>query len=89
MPASPPRPHGMNGATMTTKTTEVFVQGMTCQGCVRSVQRSLAAIAGVTRVDVDLATGRAVIDHDGRPTPDDISRVLTKIGFTVGGAPPA
>jgi copper chaperone CopZ len=69
---------------MTTHTTELLVQGMTCQGCVRSAQRSLAAIAGVTRVDVDLASGRATITHDGQPTPGDFSRALTKLGFTAG-----
>ncbi|MTE23573.1 heavy-metal-associated domain-containing protein [Microbacterium sp. ZXX196] len=34
------------------------VQGMTCQHCVMSVTEEVSDIAGVEKVDVDLATGR-------------------------------
>jgi copper chaperone len=40
------------------------VTGMTCGGCVNSVQRVLAALPGVERVEVTLQPGqaRAVVD---------------------------
>jgi copper chaperone len=38
-------------------TTTVTVEGMTCGHCVNAVESELAAIAGVTAVRVDLATG--------------------------------
>ena len=40
-----------------TITTTVTVEGMTCGHCVNAVESELAAIAGVTDVRVDLATG--------------------------------
>ncbi len=38
-------------------TTTVTVEGMTCDHCVNAVESELAAIVGVTAVQVDLATG--------------------------------
>jgi copper chaperone CopZ len=39
----------------------LILSGMTCAGCVRSVERKLSAVPGVTRVEVDLAGGRAMV----------------------------
>ncbi|MCB0734274.1 MAG: heavy metal translocating P-type ATPase [Flavobacteriales bacterium] len=36
---------------------------MTCQGCVATVQRTLASVEGVTSVDVDLTTAIAEVEH--------------------------
>lgn len=41
------------------------VTGMTCAHCERAVTEEIAAIPGVTAVDVDLATGRAEVTGDG------------------------
>ncbi len=49
----------MNQAHITLK-----VGGMTCMGCVNSVKRILGAIAGISKVEVDLASGLADIDYD-------------------------
>ncbi|WP_028535205.1 heavy-metal-associated domain-containing protein [Paludibacterium yongneupense] len=38
------------------------VEGMSCGGCVKSVQQALTALPGVGRVDVDLASGRVEIE---------------------------
>lgn len=40
---------------------EYVVTGMVCQHCVSAVTKELSAIAGVTDVQVDLATGRVSI----------------------------
>jgi copper chaperone len=37
------------------------VSGMTCDHCVISVREEVAEIAGVTAVDVDLASGRLTV----------------------------
>jgi copper chaperone CopZ len=39
-----------------------MISGMTCGGCVRSVERKLAAVPGVARVKVDLAGGLTVVE---------------------------
>lgn len=37
---------------------------MTCNGCVRHVEKALRAIPGVTAVEVDLAKGTAKVVHE-------------------------
>lgn len=44
------------------------VQGMTCGACVRHVTQALSPLAGVTDVEVDLATGRVRIEGDADGT---------------------
>lgn len=44
------------------------VQGMTCGACVRHVTQALSPLAGVTDVEVDLATGRVRIEGDADST---------------------
>ena len=40
---------------------EIKVEGMTCQGCVRSVEKKLSGLAGVSGAQVDLAAGKATV----------------------------
>jgi len=40
----------------------LMISGMTCAGCVRSVEQMLSAVQGVAHVDVHLADGRAVVE---------------------------
>ena len=46
------------------ETTELKVEGMDCQGCVKSVTRMLSGIAGVQAVEVSLEEGRARVTFD-------------------------
>ncbi|HEY2225467.1 heavy metal translocating P-type ATPase [Actinomycetospora sp.] len=68
--------------------TELAVTGMTCGACTSRIERRLGKLEGVT-AEVNLATGRARVSHDGDP--DAIVRVVEKLGFgasvvTTGGA---
>jgi copper ion binding protein len=42
------------------------VTGMSCKKCVAHVEDALAALDGVTRVQVDLQAGIAAVQHDMR-----------------------
>ena len=46
------------------ETVELKVEGMDCQGCVKSVTRMLSGVPGVQGVDVSLAEGRARVTYD-------------------------
>jgi copper chaperone len=46
------------------ETVELKVEGMDCQGCVKSVTRMLSGVAGVEKVDVSLEEGRARVTFD-------------------------
>jgi copper chaperone len=51
----------MRRADETTATREYAVHGMTCAHCVMSVREEVAEVAGVSAVDVDLASGRLTV----------------------------
>lgn len=58
------------------------IQGMTCGGCVGSVQRAISRLDGVVQVDVTLQPGAATVQADpAKVTPASIQAALAKIGF--------
>jgi copper chaperone CopZ len=46
------------------ETVELKVEGMDCEGCVKSVTRMLSGVPGVEQVDVSLAQGSARVTYD-------------------------
>jgi copper chaperone len=50
------------------ETTTLKVNGMTCDGCARSVTRALKAVPGVSEVEVSLANAEAKIVYAPRET---------------------
>ena len=63
-------------------TTSTFqVEGMTCGHCISSVQSEVSAIAGVTAVDVDLATGRVTVTSDAAIDPDAVRAAVEDAGY--------
>ncbi len=57
---------------------ELKVTGMTCGGCVSSVERVVKKVAGVTAVQVTLETGRLAVEGGER---DAVVRAVEKAGF--------
>jgi Au+-exporting ATPase len=43
---------------------ELRVQGMRCGGCVAAVKAAVGRVPGVTRVEVDLASGKVTVWGD-------------------------
>jgi copper chaperone len=46
------------------ETVELKVEGMDCEGCVKSVTRMLTGVPGVQSVDVSLPQARAKVTYD-------------------------
>jgi copper chaperone len=68
------------------ETTTLKISGMTCSGCVASVQRVLSALDGVTRADVSLDRNEASVSYEpGRVTPDDLKAAIEDAGYDVVG----
>lgn len=66
---------------MTTQT--YSVTGMTCGHCVHAVTSELAALAGVTAVEVDLdagATSTVTVTSDSPLARDDVAAALDEAG---------
>ncbi len=49
--------------------TTLAITGMTCNGCVKHVDKALRALPGVSAVEVSLAEMRATIVHDPEQSP--------------------
>jgi copper chaperone len=64
------------------ETLQLKIEGLHCDGCVRSVTRMLTAIPGVERVEVSLAESRAEVDFDpARTGVADFKRAVERAGF--------
>jgi copper chaperone len=66
---------------MVQRKTVLNVLGMSCGSCVRHVTASLAAVAGVSKVDVQLRSGTVVIEHDVEATPQHLVDALRGAGY--------
>ena len=47
-----------------TATADLIISGMTCAGCVHTIEQSVEVVPGVVRADVNLATGTASVEYD-------------------------
>lgn len=62
--------------------TQTFtVTGMTCGHCQQAVTKELSALQGVSRVDVDLATGLVTVDSDRDLTRDELAEAVDEAGY--------
>jgi copper chaperone len=55
------------------------VDGMTCQGCVNAVTKTVQRLDPAAEVDVDLAHGRARVLTTAQSL--DVAQALTKAGY--------
>ncbi|MEV0329677.1 cation transporter [Micromonospora echinospora] len=69
---------------MATKTYQV--QGMTCGHCVSAVSSELGAVAGVTDVQVDLASGQVTVTSDAPLETETVRAAVDEAGFELVGA---
>ncbi len=61
---------------------DLVITGMTCAGCVHTIEKQLKALPGVSRADVNLATGTASIDYDpGQIGVEELARAVEKAGY--------
>jgi copper chaperone CopZ len=60
------------------------IEGMTCDNCARSVERTLSAIPGVTKVNVDLRLSAANVEYDpGFVARDVLVNAVRDLGYEV------
>lgn len=62
-------------------TSTVIVSGMTCGHCAASVREEVGALAGVTDVDVDVASGRVTISSSAPIEADAIRVAVEEAGY--------
>ncbi len=59
------------------------VFGMSCGHCVGSVTSEVSKLAGVTKVDVDLATGTVTVESEQPVDPEAFAAAVDEAGFAV------
>ena len=64
-------------------TITLVVKGMSCMGCVKSVKGVLEGINGVKSVNVDLQSGKTVIEYDALIEISVFEKVIDEAGFEV------
>ena len=65
-----------------TATVDLIISGMTCAGCVRTIEQAVTALPGVTRADVNLATGTASVEYDpGAVEVEAIRQAVDRAGY--------
>ena len=62
--------------------TRLTIPGMRSNHCVTAVFTALTAVEGIARADVSI--GAAVIEHDGRATPEALRAAIAVAGYEVG-----
>ena len=64
-------------------TTTYVVAGMTCEHCVRSVTEEVGEVAGVTGVEVDLATATVAVSSAASVDDDAVRAAVAEAGYRV------
>ena len=59
------------------------VEGMSCGGCVSSVEKAVKAVVGDAAVSVDLASG--IVTIDGTCAESELRAAVEDAGFTFSG----
>ena len=63
-------------------TATLKITGMSCQHCVSAIKLALGRVPGVTRTEVDLSGGRAVVDYDAaRTSPSALANAVMDQGY--------
>ena len=67
-----------------------LVEGMTCSGCERTVQRVVSNLEGVSSVQADAGAATVTVEYDPQKvTVDEIRSAVNKVGYKfVGERPP-
>ncbi|MER7506112.1 cation transporter [Nonomuraea pusilla] len=66
-------------------TSTYTVKGMTCGHCVSSVKEEVGAVAGVTSVEVDLASGLLTVTSDGPVETARVAAAVEEAGYELAG----
>jgi len=63
-------------------TTTLRITGMTCNGCVKHVDKALRGVPGVTAVEVSLPEQRAKVVHDDTASVTALVAAVESAGYT-------
>ncbi|MEU0108466.1 heavy metal-associated domain-containing protein [Streptomyces sp. NPDC006251] len=56
------------------------VTGMTCESCAQRITKAVSGVAGVQKVEVDVAAGRVTVFSDGELAAADVAAAVSEAG---------
>ncbi len=62
-------------------TLELVIDGMSCASCVNHIEKALYAINGVKKVQVNFASGRALVEKDHDIADEAIINAISNVGY--------
>lgn len=65
------------------KTTTITAPEIVCGGCAGSIKKALGNVAGISNVEVDVATKKVTVKHGESVSPETIADALDRAGFSV------
>jgi len=63
--------------------TNLNIEGMSCEHCVKSVTTALQAVEGVKKAKVNLKKASAVVEHSDSVTIDALKKAVEDAGFKI------
>jgi copper chaperone len=79
-----PQAEQANNQIIEAKTVSLEIKGMTCGGCVNSINKAVANCEGINDYDVDLKQGLAVVSFDPALTNEtEIAQSISDLGYEV------
>lgn len=67
----------------TNKITTVTAPEIVCGGCAGSIKKALGSVAGVSEVDVDVASKKVTVNHGESVSRETIVDALDRAGYSV------
>lgn len=69
---------------------ELSVQGMTCESCVQAIEHTLGKQPGVSKCEVDLAAGKAIVEYrEGEADPALLADKVDALGYEAEAGSPS
>ena len=65
---------------------QIEITGMSCEGCVKNVEKALKEIDGVQNVKASLHPPRAVFEAEKSINTAQLTQALAKVGYSIAGA---
>lgn len=62
---------------------KISIEGMSCEHCVNHVSTALKELAGVSKVEVNLASKNAIIEASQEISEEDIKAAIDEAGYEV------
>ena len=60
---------------------QFYVPNIMCEHCVKAINDEVAAVAGVHRVQINMADKSVRVEHDGSTTISDLIEAINEAGY--------